>query len=403
MQTEEPTKLLIVDDLPENLRALHALIRKEDRAVYEASSGEQALALLLEHEFALAILDVQMPGMDGFELAELMRGTEKTRHIPIVFVSAAGKELNYAFKGYETGAVDFLHKPLDYYAVQSKVNVFVDLYRQRNETRRQLAALERSRQEQEILMRELHVTQKRLQNAVHMRDEFMSMVAHELRTPLNTLFLETQMRKMQLERGNMAAFGAERLEKMVARDGRQIQSMIRLIDDMLDVSRMRSGKLSIRPAWTELSGLLSRVVGDLTAQAATAGTTIALVADEPVTGMWDEFRIEQVIVNLLTNAIRYGKQKPVEVSLVTTTNSARIYVKDQGDGISVEDQARIFEPFERGTNGNAASGLGLGLYISRQLVEAHQGTISVQSHPGNGTVFTVTLPLSPEHHEAPEA
>jgi signal transduction histidine kinase len=402
MQTEDPTKLLIVDDLPENLHALHALIRKEDRVIHEASSGEQALALLLEHDFALAILDVQMPGMDGFELAELMRGTEMTRHIPIVFVSAAGRELNYAFKGYETGAVDFLYKPLDYYAVQSKVNVFVDLYRQRNETRRQLAALEKSRQEQEILMRELHVAQKHLQNAVHMRDEFMSMVAHELRTPLNTLFLETQMRKAQLERGDMTVFNAERLEKMVARDGRQIQSMIRLIDDMLDVSRMRSGRLSIRPNWTELSGLLSRVVGDLTAQAAAAGTTITLIADETVSGMWDEFRIEQVVVNLLTNAIRYGQQKPIEVSLVTTTNSARIYVKDQGDGISAEDQARIFEPFERGAGGNVPSGLGLGLYISRQLIEAHNGSISVQSHPGKGTVFTAVLPLSPEHHEAQE-
>lgn len=403
MHTEEGTKLLIVDDLPENLRALNALIRQDDRVIYEASSGEEALALMLEHEFALAILDVQMPGMDGFELAELMRGTEKTRHIPIVFVSAAGKELNYAFKGYETGAVDFLYKPLDYYAVKSKVSVFVDLYQQRNETRRQVAALEKSRREQEVLLHELHTTQKQLQHAVHMRDEFMSMVAHELRTPLNTLFLETQMRKMQLERGNVAVFDQERLEKMVARDGRQIQSMIRLIDDMLDVSRIRSGKLSIRPGWAELSGLLARVVSDLTAQAAAAGTTITLNASEQVTGMWDEFRIEQVIINLLTNAIRYGQRQPVEVSLVTTGNSARIYVKDLGTGISAEDQQRIFEPFERGAGHNISGGLGLGLYISRQLVEAHDGTISVQSTAGQGTVFTVTLPLSPSHHQALEA
>ncbi len=403
MYTEGGTKLLIVDDLPENLRALNALIRQEDRMIYEASSGEEALALMLEHEFALAILDVQMPDMDGFELAELMRGTEKTRHIPIVFVSAAGKELNYAFKGYETGAVDFLYKPLDYYAVKSKVNVFVDLYQQRNETRRQVAALEKSRKEQEVLMQELHAAQKQLQHAVHMRDEFMSMVAHELRTPLNTLFLETQMRKMQLERGNIAAFDEERMKKMVARDGRQIQSMIRLIDDMLDVSRMRSGKLSIRPDWTELSGLLARIVSDLTAQAAAAGTTIALNAGEQVTGMWDEFRIEQVIVNLLTNAIRYGQKQPIEISLVTTANSARIYIRDQGAGISAEDQQRIFEPFERGAGHAVPGGLGLGLYISRQLVEAHDGKISVQSNPGNGTVFTVTLPISPRHQQAPEA
>ena len=138
MMNETSTKLLIVDDLPENLRALNALIRESDRSVYQASSGEEALALLLEHDFALAILDVQMPEMDGFELAQLMRGTEKTRHIPIVFVTAAGKEMNFAFQGYESGAVDFLHKPLDINAVQSKVNVFVALHQQRSETRRQV-------------------------------------------------------------------------------------------------------------------------------------------------------------------------------------------------------------------------------------------------------------------------
>ena len=179
-------KILIVDDLPENLLALDALIRQDDRIVFQASSGEAALALLLEHEFALAILDVQMPGMNGFELAELMRGTEKTRHIPIVFVSAAGKESNYAAWGYESGAVDFLYKPLDLYAVKGKVNVFVELYRQRQETRKQVQALEKSRQEQEVLLQQLQTTQGELQHAIRMRDDFMSVVAHELLTPLNT-------------------------------------------------------------------------------------------------------------------------------------------------------------------------------------------------------------------------
>ena len=130
--------MLIVDDLPENLLALEALIKEEGREVYKAHSADEALALLLEHEFALAILDVQMPGMNGFQLAELMRGTEKTKNIPIVFVSAAGRELNYAFTGYESGAVDFLYKPLDIHAVRSKVAVFVDLYRQRKVMSRQL-------------------------------------------------------------------------------------------------------------------------------------------------------------------------------------------------------------------------------------------------------------------------
>lgn len=385
MHAEKLTKLLIVDDLPENLLALNEIIKQNDRIVYQAMSGEDALILLLQHEFALAILDVTMPGMDGFELAELMRGTEKTRHIPIVFVSAAGKELNYAFKGYETGAVDFLHKPLDIAAVRSKVNVFVSLYQQRHEVKRQVEALEKSRQE-------LHATQVELQRSLRMRDDFMSMVAHELRTPLNTLFLETQMRKMQLENSNMEAFNEEKLQRMVARDGRQIQSMIRLIDDMVDVSRIRSGKLSIRPAETDLYDLLQRIVSDLTHQSSAAGTTITLNAKKITSGTWDEFRVEQIIINLLTNALRYGGGKPVTVTLDADQASAEVTVRDQGNGITIADQHRIFEPFERAGTKTGA-GLGLGLYIARQLAEAHGGTLTVESNYGEGAAFQLRLPL----------
>jgi signal transduction histidine kinase len=385
MQDASPTKLLIVDDLPENLQALEALIRGEGREVFQAGSGEEALALLLQHDFAIAILDVQMPGMDGFELAELMRGTDKTRHIPIVFVTAAGKELNYSFKGYEAGAVDLLYKPLDPRAVKGKVQVFVALYEAREAMRRQVEALEVAQQKQAA-------TQAQLERALEMRDEFMSMVSHEMRTPLNTLYLETQLRKMQLERGNMAAFGAEQLQRMVARDDRQIQSIIRLIDDMLDVSRIRSGKLSLRPGWVELSGLLRRVVHDLTPQANTAGTSISLEAGTPVSGWWDEFRIEQVVVNLLTNAMRYGCQQPISVTLTVEQDWARIDVRDCGPGIAPENQAKIFEPYERGVGSDAPAGLGLGLYISRQLAEVHEGSLTLESKPGEGSTFSLTLP-----------
>jgi signal transduction histidine kinase len=394
MSQPEPSKLLIVDDLPDNLRALDALIRHEQRIVIHASSGEQALALLLEHEFALAILDVQMPGMDGFELAELMRGTERTRNIPIIFVSAAGRELNYAFKGYESGAVDFLYKPLDPDAVRGKVAVFVALDQQRRETRRQMAELERSRHEQEVLLRELNATQEELQHSLRMRDEFMSLVAHELRTPLNTLFLETQMRSLQLKRGTLASIAPEQFDTMIKRDERQIKAMIRLIDDMLDVSRMRSGKLSIRPAEVELTKLLERVVSDLSLQAAASGCSIALAPHAPVSGCWDEFRIEQVIVNLLTNALRYGGGCAVEVSVHTRADAVRIDVRDQGKGIAIEDIERIFEPYERGARNGEPKGLGLGLYISRQLAVAHGGELKVSSTPGQGTTFSLVLPYT---------
>lgn len=395
MLTDNKTKLLIVDDLAENLLALEAVLRQDDRLIFQAKSGEQALALLLDHDFALAILDVQMPDMNGFELAELMRGTEKTRHIPIVFVSAAGKELNYAFQGYESGAVDFLHKPLDVDAVKSKVNVFVELYRQRQETRRQLRALEKSRQVQEELVKELQTTHGELQSAVRMRDDFMSMVAHELRTPLNTLYLETQLRKRQLDRGNTALFDAAYLSKMVERDQRQIKSMVRLIDDMLDVSRLRSNRLSLQPTEVDLPELLGRVVDGLSNQAMASGSSITLTPAAPLSGHWDEFRIEQVIVNLLTNALRYGGGKPIEVSMCTTQEGVRVDVRDQGVGISETDQPRIFEQFERAAGNDGTGGLGLGLFITRQLVQAHGGKLDVQSRVGEGSVFSVHLPLIP--------
>jgi signal transduction histidine kinase len=394
MSAHDPSKLLIVDDLPENLRALDALIRDEQRLVFQAQSGEEALSLMLEHDFALAILDVQMPGMDGFELAELMRSTSRTRNIPIVFVSAAGRELNYAFKGYETGAVDFLYKPLDPDAVRSKVHVFVTLDQQRREMQRQMEALEAARREQEVLLGELNATQAELQRSLRMRDEFMSLVAHELRTPLNTLFLETQMRSLQLKRGNLPAFNPEQMGNMIKRDERQIKAMIRLIDDMLDVSRMKSGTLSIRPGKVELMALLERVVNDLSLQAAAAGANVVLAPHAPVEGFWDEFRIEQVVVNLLTNALRYGGGGAVEVSVQTEGCSARISVRDHGKGIAPDFVERIFEPYERGARSGEPKGLGLGLYISRQLALSHGGQLTVESTPGEGATFSLILPCT---------
>ncbi|KQQ55801.1 histidine kinase [Pseudomonas sp. Leaf127] len=395
MLSSTQTKLLIVDDLPENLLALEALIKREDRIVYKALSADEALSLLLQHEFALAMLDVQMPGMNGFELAEMMRSTEKTKHIPIVFVTAAGRELNYAFKGYESGAVDFLHKPLDIHAVKSKVNVFVELYRQRKAMKQQVEALEQSRQEQEVLLQRLQATQAELEHAVRMRDDFMSIVSHEVRTPLNGLILETQLRKLHLAKNNEAAFSMDKLRGMVERDERQIQSLIRLIEDMLDVSRIRTGKLSIRTSPFDLSELASQLLENFAAQSAAARCSISLSAEQPVIGVWDEFRIEQVIVNLLTNALRYGAGKPVEVRVYADADQqqACIEVIDHGIGICEANQKRIFQQFERVTANHAVAGLGLGLFISEQIVMAHGGRILVESEEGKGSTFIVRLPL----------
>ena len=389
-----PTKVLIVDDLAENLLALEALIRLEGCTIYQATSGEEALALLLDHDFALAVLDVQMPLMNGFELAELMRGTEKTRHVPIVFVTAAGREPAYAFRGYESGAVDFLYKPLDAFAVLGKVSVFIDLYRQRQRVREQLAALEEGRRQQQLLLEQLQRTQGDLQAALRARDEFMSLVAHELRTPLGVLSLDAQMREAQLGKGNLAYFGPDALQRMVAKDLRQVRSMTRLIEDMLDVSRIRSGMLSVQPELTDLSRLVDQLVNDFI-ESHGADRHITRSVEPGVIGIWDAFRIEQVVVNLLMNALRHGGGQPIHVGLRQLDGAAELVVRDGGGGVALADQARIFEPFVRIAGPTSARGLGLGLYVSRQLVEAHGGRIAVDSRPGEGAAFSVTLPLQP--------
>ena len=367
-----PVNVLLVDDLQENLLALEALIRQPGRRIFTARTGDDALSLMLEHAFALAILDVQMPSMNGFELAELMRGTERTRTIPIVFVSAAGRELNYAFQGYESGAVDFLYKPIDPHAVRSKVNVFVDLFRQRQE---------------------LQAAKSELQRAVTMRDDFMSLIAHELRNPLNSVYLQAQLRRKMLSSPRPP--DPQAMIKMVERDERQIRSMVRLLDDMLDVSRARTGNLAIVPGPFDLAASARAVVEAIQAQAEGSGVSLTLAAPDtlPLTG--DEFRVEQVITNLLTNALRYGQRKPIAVTVGTREHEleAFVSVRDQGMGIAEADQERIFEQFERTDGVSQIAGLGLGLFIARQIAQAHQGRLEVRSAPGEGAEFILSLPL----------
>ena len=391
---DDTAKILLVDDLPENLLALQALLRDIDRLeLHTATSGEEALSLLLEHEFALALLDVQMPGMTGFELAELIRGSSRTMHLPIVFVSAADREQSYTFRGYENGAVDFLYKPLDGYAVKSKVRVFTELHLKSRELRRQLIELEAARVEQERLLATLTQTQAELQRSLTMRDEFMSMVSHELRTPLSVMTLDVVMRQEKLKRDDLAWFSRERLQSMVARDDRQLRSMTRLIDDMLDISRIQHGKLSIRPRRTDLGELARHVVADFDVHY--RNVPLHVGAAEGIVGDWDDSRIGQVLVNLLSNALRYGGGKPVQVEVGRTPEGmALLAVTDQGPGIPVEEQQRIFEQFERGADAHGSPGMGLGLFISRYFVQAHGGSLTVKSEPGAGSRFEVQLPMA---------
>ena len=391
--------VLLVDDIAENLMALAALLARPDVCAHTATSANEALELLLQHEFALAVIDVQMPEVSGFELAEMMRSTERTRHIPIVFVSAGSAEPGYTLKGYDCGAIDFLYKPLDGTIVKSKVNVFVDLYRQRLELDQQIVALRQSQSEQVQLLLQLQKTEDELRDAMRLRDDFMSVVSHELRTPLNALKLELYTRRLMLENNTEGAFTSEKIDTMISNDERQLDRIVRLINDMTDVSRIRTGQLSIRVAQTNVAALVKRILEQFSAQIAMADSSAQFESSSPrISAQVDEVRIEQAIINLLTNAIRHCGAKPIDVSVTELNDTqVRIAVRDYGKGIEPEDHQRIFELFERGTHERKGSGLGLGLFIANQIVRAHGGTLAVESRPQEGSLFMLTLPKRFEH------
>jgi signal transduction histidine kinase len=372
--------VLVVDDVKENLVALNALLSCENLNIYLAKSGSEALELMMQHDFGLALLDVQMPEMDGFELAELMRGSNKTKNIPIIFVTAASKHSGHIFKGYESGAVDFLIKPLNAHIVKSKVNVFLKLHQQKIELKQQVEQLNQTKHELEL--------------AVGVREEFMSIAGHELKTPLTSLKLQSQMRLRNLDKGSSVLFTPVKLLEMFNSDNIQIGRLTRIIDDMLDISRIRSGKLSMKYDNFDLCALVTDILENHKELFKTAGiqTRIDFACDS-IIGNWDKFRIEQVITNLFTNAIRYGAKKPVEIRVHTELDRAFIIIEDKGIGIAKKDLKRIFQRFERAT-GSEDRGLGLGLYIVTQIIEAHKGLIKVESHQGEGSIFTIELPIN---------
>lgn len=391
---KDKLEILIVDDVKDNLLALKSLLARDDVNISQARSGIEALDLMMKHDFSLAMLDVQMPGMDGFELAELMRGSNKTKNIPIIFVTAIAKDQYYVFKGYESGAVDFLSKPLDPHIVNSKVNVFLELHQQKKELQKKVDELKQIQDEQTKLLFQLNKTQEELEQAVRVREEFMSIAGHELKTPLTTLKLQIQVRKRNLEKGNDSSFTTEKLAKMFDSDDKQVGRLTRLIDDMLDISRISSGKLSMNLEDFDLCSLIHDVIERHLELFKAAGNQIEIDSCESINGRWDKFRIEQVITNLLINAIRYGEGKPIKISIKTEQGRAVVVIEDKGIGIEKEDLKRIFQRFERATE-TEVSGLGLGLYIVSQIIEAHKGFINVESHPGKGSVFTIDLPLFP--------
>nr|WP_303706128.1 hybrid sensor histidine kinase/response regulator [Brevundimonas naejangsanensis] len=375
--TEQPIHLLLVDDLEENLLALEALLKSEGVVCLKARSGDEALELLLVHDVALALLDVQMPGMDGFQLAEFMRGNVNVRHIPIIFVTAGSADLQRRFRGYEAGAVDFIQKPIEADILRSKAKVFIDLYRQRMES---LAQRD-----------ELKAYANALREADRRKNDFIAMLGHELRNPIMAIHAGLQLLQRQSDEERKAVIHA-RMEV-------QAHHLSRLIEDLLDVARIDQGKISLKRERISLQSVIDSAIDTSRPKIEAASHELTVsVPPEPVWLHGDFTRLSQVISNLLANAAKYTPCKGrIHLSVDSEDDQIRINVADNGIGVSPELKGRIFELFaqSKGPDDRSRDGLGIGLALVKQLVELHEGTIDLVSEgPGRGSCFTVRLPLS---------
>ena len=503
--------ILLVDDHPANVVALEAILAPLGHELVTASSGEEALRQLLRRDFALILLDVQMAGLDGFQTASLIKQRPRSRYIPIIFITAVGRDAAHVFRGYSEGAVDYLVKPFDPDILRSKAQVFVDLHLKEEQLKAQARLLrdherdallrageERYRHlldvmpqsiwasdaqgritfwnragidylghepgavtgeslwgalhpddrasvreafeegfarkeafERQIRLRRAsdgtyrwHLArvvpergsdgdgadagaisgwiatatdiddQKKaeqvLREAIGLREDFLSVASHELRTPLTSLRLEVEnlLRFARRSAGQAAGDVIQRTERIDAQAAR----LNHLIDELLDVSRIASGRLELKIEEVDLVAVVGEVRTRLGDEARRRGCVLDVRGLERAVGAWDASRLDQVITNLLSNAIKYGAGKPVEITVDVTGDRAVLAVHDHGLGISAEDQDRIFRRFERAASSRNYAGIGLGLWIVKQIVDALGGTVSVDSRPELGATFTVELP-----------
>ncbi|MET0791958.1 MAG: response regulator [Polyangiaceae bacterium] len=388
-------KFLLVDDLDENLFAFEESLRRDGLTVISVQSGAAALEALLVHDFALAIVDVEMPGMDGVELAELMRGSERTRHVPIIFVTAGMHERQQQCRGYEAGAVDFLYKPLDPLALRNKAQTFFDLYRQQQQLGRQLELLREQQRRLEERNRELAAAQEESRRARDVaeatnraKDEFLANVSHEIRTPMNAVLGMTELvLDTALDEGQRRAL------KTVHSAA---SKLLGTIDDLLDFSKIEAGKLELDPSEFSLHTEIGQTLGALSLRAHGKGLELLgdIAPNVPDRLLGDAPRLGQILTNLIGNAIKFTERGEVALRVTLRergSNGVRVgfAVSDTGIGIPLDKQRTIFGAFEQQDTSTTRKygGTGLGLTIAARLIALMGGELNVESVLGRGSTF----------------
>ena len=368
--SKTPVNVLLVDDKPENLLVLEEVLKQPDRQLLRAGSGNDALRLLLKHDVAVVLLDVQMPGMDGYETAQLMRGAQPTRTVPIIFLTAGDRGEERTFRGYELGAVDFLYKPVNPLLLQNKVAVFVELHRRNHDLRALNGVLER--------------TGVALREKVADLENVNRTISHDLRAPLRSIRGFAQILAESVE-GRLDADGERCLNRILLASER----MGRMLDDLYSLLRLSAADESFRHIDCNdiLRDTLEDVRDDLEAAAAE-------VTHDPLpTVRANRMLMGQIFQNLIVNAIKFrGADRPrIHVTAELQGDEWRLAVRDNGIGIPSEARERIFGLFDR-LAGDSLPGTGVGLALCKRAVEKHGGRIWVDSSADEGSTFFFTIP-----------
>jgi signal transduction histidine kinase len=420
---KKPVNILVVDDRDENLLALEAVLDDPAYRLVRARSGREALREVLDQDFALILLDVVMPGVDGYETATLIRERPRSRQTPIIFLTANDWGASHVFRGYTVGAVDYLVKPIAPDVLRSKVAVFVELFNRQEALRiaqeeleyriaertKELATAnvalsaeieERAKIEQEraLLLRREQAARLEAERANRLKDEFLATLSHELRTPLNAIMGWAHVL-------GQSSHDRDTVQRAASVIRQNASSQSQLIDDILDVSRIVGGKLVLATTPVPLPGVIADAIDSLMPAAAAKAIQIKRTLDPELSVIGDRDRLQQIVWNLVSNGLKFTpKGGKVEVTLQERDGDAEIMVTDSGIGISAEFLPFVFDRFRQADSSMSRrhAGLGLGMAIVRHLVELHGGTVSVESEgEGKGATFRLRLPK--HTGDAPEA
>lgn len=395
----EKAKILLVDDQPENLFSAEAVLERLGQEVIKAQSGREALRHLLEDDFAVILLDVMMPGMDGFETASLIRSRERSRYTPIIFITALGKSEEHLFRGYDAGAVDYLTKPVIPEVLRSKVAVFVELSKKSAMLKRQADILHVKNIELEQAIAQLRVAEdeirllnlnlekrvRELSAANKELDAFSYTVSHDLRAPLIRMDGFTRALLEQYG-GKLDAQGQVYLDRVRSAS----QRMCQLVDDLLDFSR--ASRAELRVDRVDLSDLVRGIVADLRSRV--PERTVECVIEDGVTTLGDPGLLRVALVNLLENAWKFTRKQPhakIEFGRTLHNGTTAFFVRDNGAGFDPAYAHKLFTPFDRLHSAADFEGTGIGLATVERIIRRHGGRIWGEGELQHGAVFYFTL------------